>query len=64
MDRECLEAGKFCVFGNRIMQYGKILFGTNLEQMMSKKHSSLGLTDPNFAIWEKILIKSLKISHF
>ena len=31
---------------------------------MSKKHSSLVLTDPNFTFWERILIKSLKISYF
>ena len=33
-----------------------ILLGANLEQAMGKKHSSLGLTDQNFAFCEKFLV--------
>ena len=39
-------------------------------QVMSKKHSSLDLTDPNLSFWEKSksfeknLLESLKFIHF
>ena len=52
-----LRSWKISYFCNWNCAIWLILSGNNLEQVMSKKHSSLGLTDQNFVFWEKILIK-------
>ena len=54
------EAWNSCIFATGIVQFSKIHFDANLEQAMSKTHSSLCLTDQNFVLWEKSLIKLCK----
>ena len=62
------EAGKFCSFETRIVQFGEYFWGANLAQAMSKNNNSIDLTDTNFCVLGEILVKilleSLKISHF
>ena len=47
------EAGKFCIFETGIVH----LVNKSWSRQWVKRHSPLGLTDPNFSFWENVLIK-------
>ena len=56
---ECapIRSGKILYFWNWNCAIWWILLGAHLEQAMSKNNSSMDLTDPNFAVWEKFWLK-------